>query len=260
MMGPTHAMSGAAGGLAFAMGMQYAGIVDITAVEALVFAGITAGAALLPDLDQPTATLANTWGPVSKVISKATNKTSAGFMNMTAGRNDKHVNNGHRGLTHTLIFLIAATVASLFLLTTGGYWAGIALFYILTSLALQGLWKKKAKQMGAIVSNIIAIFLTFAVSSMLPDTFNPVFLSAAVGVGIFIHILGDAPTVSGVPFFAPFVGTVSGKRWADWHILPPGLRFKANGPINTASFYICAVAFVLLTMATVSGSIFGALV
>ena len=65
MMGPTHSVSALAAGLATTIALNNTGIYDFTLATAFIFASITAGAGLLPDLDHPQATLARTWGPVS---------------------------------------------------------------------------------------------------------------------------------------------------------------------------------------------------
>ena len=85
VMGPTHAMSGAAVGLAVAQILpeQWGGVT--TAEETFIYAGLAAGAALLPDLDAPSATVSRSFGPVTQVISRFTENIAQTFVNVTRG-------------------------------------------------------------------------------------------------------------------------------------------------------------------------------
>lgn len=65
VMGPTHAMSGAAAGLAVAQALPTSWGGVTSASEAFVYAGIAAGAALLPDLDSPQALSVDHSGPLA---------------------------------------------------------------------------------------------------------------------------------------------------------------------------------------------------
>jgi hypothetical protein len=49
----------------------------------------------------------------------------------------------------------------------------------------------------------------------------------AVLTGHLAHIWGDAMTLHGVPFWAPF--SRDGKRWSCVWIVPPRARFRAGG-------------------------------
>lgn len=256
MMGPTHSVSALAAGLATTIALNNTGIYDFTPATALIFASITAGAGLLPDLDHPQATLARTWGPVSKLMAKITNSLSAGFANMTAGPKDRHVSNGHRKLTHTALFsLIIAPAIVLALISAGGFWAQMAVVYFFITLALQGLFRDYIRSLGPILANILAIGITYGLAQATPETLHPTLLAFAVAVGCLAHIAGDAPTHSGVPFFAPFI-QVGGKRWNDVHLLPKGMTVSATGWANTALFILSAVACVAM-MGYILGGEFG---
>lgn len=246
MMGPTHSVSALAAGLATTIALNNTGIYDFTPATALIFASITAGAGLLPDLDHPQATLARTWGPVSKIIAQITNSISAGFANMTAGPKDRHVENGHRKLTHTALFsLIIAPAIVLALISFGGFWAQMAVVYFFVTLALQGLFRDYIKSLGPILANLLSICITYGLAQAAPETLHPTLLAFAVAVGCVAHIAGDAPTHSGVPFFAPFI-RIGGKRWNDVHLLPKGMTVSASGWANTALFIISAIASVAM--------------
>lgn len=55
--------------------------------------------------------------------------------------------------------------------------------------------------------------------------------AVAIMVGHFAHLAGDAPTLYGIPFWAPFWKR-NGKRWASVWICPKPLRFRAGGHLD----------------------------
>lgn len=244
MMGPTHSMSGAAAGAGLALYLKSTGM-DLSAAQVIVMTGLTAGAALLPDLDHPSATLARTWGPLSKGLAELTNHLSAAIVNMTGSRRDKHCSNGHRTFTHTFLFAALMGLATYFVVTMGGTLGAGIVFFILVSLAMQGLMRNYAREMGPIISNVVALGLAWFAVNYLPDTVSATSLGVAVSLGCVAHMVGDAVTISGVPAFAPFI-PVNGKRWGDVHLLPAGARVRASGPANTIAFWLCTVAVVIL--------------
>src|SRR5699024_10464258 len=83
VMGPTHAMSGAAAGLAMAAVLPPSWGGPTTVGGAFIFAGVTAGAALLPDLDTPQATIARSFGPLSQGLAHVVETGSRTFCNAT---------------------------------------------------------------------------------------------------------------------------------------------------------------------------------
>src|SRR5699024_6283746 len=100
MMGGHHAVSGAAAWLAVtgsatigdrALG---AGMLDLTGPEVLAGTVVATGAALLPDIDHPSATIARSAGAISRLASSAISSAA-----------------GHRGATHTLLAVAVFTLA-----------------------------------------------------------------------------------------------------------------------------------------------------
>lgn len=244
MMGPTHSMSGAAAGAGIAVLAGSQGV-DLSPATVLVLTGMTAGAALLPDLDHPSATLARTWGPLSKGLSRLTNSASAGIVNVTGTHKDKKISNGHRTFTHTFFFALLAGIATFVTVSAWGTTAAAIMFFILGSLAMQGLMRDKVRSMGPIAATLIAAAGAWFVSAYLPETISPFMLGLAVTLGCVAHMAGDAVTVSGIPAFAPFI-SINGERWADVHLLPNGLRVRAAGTANTVAFWACTFATVVL--------------
>lgn len=239
VMGPTHSMSGVTAGaatiaIAGAMGQS------ISAPEALITVGITAGAALLPDIDAPTGTLSRSFGPITKVLSKATNKASAGIVNMTGTKQDGTCSNGHRKFTHTLLFCALISVATYFGIQYGGNIAALGIFFFLTTLALRGVFAKWSKKQGTIPVLLAAAGLTAVAGTLVMETLSPVLLATCVAVGTVTHLLGDAITVSGVPVAAPFV-KIKGKRWYDLHIIPSALQIRAGKKADDVLLVIFAI-------------------
>src|SRR5699024_1553359 len=71
-----------------------AGVLDLTGPEVLAGTVVAAGAALLPDIDHPSATIARSAGAASKLASSAISSAA-----------------GHRGATHTLLAVAVFTLA-----------------------------------------------------------------------------------------------------------------------------------------------------
>lgn len=223
VMGPTHAMSGAAAGLILPSILP--GITATPAVS-LAFAGVCAGAALLPDIDSPGSTVSQSLGTLTWGLSKAVNKVSWAYYAATAGPKDNHRDGGHRTLTHTGVFAVAVGVGVTALTGWGGRYAVLAVLFFMASLAIRGLLNDWAKKNGWIGIAAAAATLTFADSLTLPDA-GQGWLGLAVGIGIVLHDAGDAITKNGCAFLAPLV-PIHGKRW--WEFALPGpMRITAGG-------------------------------
>lgn len=189
MLGTTHATSGAAGWLAVApAAAKIAGLNQLGFKELAAGTLVCAGAALLPDLDHPQATIAQTLGPVTKAIARITNLLSG----------------GHRMGTHTILFAlgaggIAAAIAA------GGSTTALALVWCLTALALKGIGLTPPKigigGKGVAIA-IEATLIVWLMTQFMPGTWW--WLGLAVGVGCLIHVVGDMLTPEGCPIFLPF--------------------------------------------------------
>src|ERR1041384_8301855 len=77
-----------------------------------VGAVLATGAALLPDLDHPSSTISRTFGPISAGASALINTISSFVYRTTRTRKDSNRDGGHRGLTHTLVFALAAAIGT----------------------------------------------------------------------------------------------------------------------------------------------------
>lgn len=173
---------------------------------------VAAGAAVLPDLDEPEATAARSFGVVGKGGSKA--------LRWAAG--------GHRQRTHT--FLFAGLVAFL------GWWAatiweeGSPAIYAapaITTIGVCSIWgfllvgrAAEDKGLAKRISTPVAWVMGGAAAAFAAISFLPIpewaiaeeiasgvsprwWLPTALGIGCAAHLLGDVVTKSGVPALWP---------------------------------------------------------
>lgn len=234
-MGRTHALTGLCAGLALAPA------VADTVAETVVLAVVTAGFALLPDLDHPRARASRLLGPVTGMVSAGMRAGSRWLYARTKGPRDERHRGEHRHATHTVAF--AALVGMLVAVGTWGFGAWWVVGTVLLGIALAvdalGDWLLP-------VVGIAGIVWWGAAGGDLAGAFvgiGPV-AGIAAGVGCVTHCLGDACTVSGCPFLWPI--PIAGETW--FEIRPPRwLRFRTGGWVEHAVvFPAFSVAAVLL--------------
>lgn len=173
MMGSSHALSGAAVFLAAAPILPTP---DPTAVELACGAAITAGAAMLPDLDHPQSTATRVYGPVTRVLASL----------VTA------VSGGHRQGTHSLLGVAVFTAAIAAATSLGPAWLAAAVLLLVGAAARAvGVTIAAAAVVAAVV------FTHTTVVGLLPY---------AVAVGVTAHIAGDCVTGDGCPLAWPLSG------------------------------------------------------
>lgn len=184
MLGKSHLLVGAAGYLTVGQTLLAAAGARPTATEMICGTVICAGAAMLPDIDHPQATVARALGPVTWFVSRAANK----------------IFGGHRQGTHSLLFAFAMSFSVSYLLS-GSYWRIIefGLTFFFTSLCVRVLTETKGV-ICAVISGGVA-------SVMLISTTRPEWLAAAIGLGCILHIAADLVTTEGVPIFWPISKT-----------------------------------------------------
>lgn len=229
MMGRTHALTGALAGLGAGrlVGLD-------TLPELLPFATVTAGYALLPDLDHPTASATRLLGPVTGGISWLLRRASGWLYARTKGPRDENGTGTHRHLSHTLLFALALRGICAVITTLAGPWAvaGWLAFGVLLAADRLGRIAWIAFAAGA------ASWLPATLASGLP--LGTTFLATlnesagfsagiAVALGCFVHCLGDSVTEAGTPWLFPIL--IAGETW--YEIRPPALlRFRAGGPFE----------------------------
>jgi membrane-bound metal-dependent hydrolase YbcI (DUF457 family) len=205
MMARSHALSGAAGWLTAAALSTAAGL-PWTPSTVLVGTVVTAGAAMLPDIDCPDSHAGRSLGPITNRLARAVAASSHRVYERTAtplDRSDRY-RRGHRGVTHTIAVAVALglAVTALAFTPAGPAVSGVVLFFTAT-LAARGLlsWKTRHVWIGPRrglrlrvewapwVGVLVALDLLLAGH---PGTWW--WLGAPVAAGMVLHDLGDTPT------------------------------------------------------------------
>ena len=242
VQGPTHAMSGAAAGLALATALPVSWGGATTTAEILAYTALTAGAALLPDRDAPGSTVARTFGPVTGLLARAVASVSVLVVNVTGTRKDARISGGHRTATHTLWFaLLVGFLAG----SIGGAFGDngiVGMLVFFSGLALRGLFPRWAKERAGLVVVAVAVGLGVAAYETVPALHTPLMPASAVTAGVLVHLAGDMLTKSGVPLTSPVIPW-GGKRWWSWTL--PGA-----GTIRTSGVWDQALLLVFTGLAT----------
>lgn len=211
MMGPSHALSGAAVWLAGSWAIdQFAGYQQ-GPVAVAIGTAVCAGGALLPDLDmsgkvtrnQGGATVARTFGVLSLFVAEVIEKLSLAVYSLTRLRKDPDRDNGHRTLTHTLPFTVLVGWGTTALCARFGKWAVIPILFLMLGLALRGLFHRWAERAGWLIVTLASAAAAYLAYAYLPPDRGYPLLGLAVGVGCLVHLLGDIVTSAGVPIFWP---------------------------------------------------------
>lgn len=203
MKGHTHALSGAAAWLAVTSPSVIAtGGYDQSTSVCLAGSVLCAGAALLPDVDHHNGTIAHSLPPLSGVVCK----------------NVEHLSGGHRHATHSwlgvAIFSVMTWASTLGVATIGGRTvaigagivAAIMIAFAAKSLKLTDGLGLKGNAGSFLKSNAGSWFIAIAgagCATWFLD-YQWTWLVACVGIGAFIHCVGDTLTVEGVPWLWPW--------------------------------------------------------
>lgn len=237
MMGPSHALSGAAVWLAGSWALEtYAGYYQ-SPLAIAVGTAVCAGGALFPDLDlsgrvtrnQGGATVARTFGVFSLFIAECIEKLSLAVYHATRLPRDPRRTNGHRTFTHTIPFTVLAGGGTTALCTQFGKWAVVGVVFFMVGLALRGLFDEWAQRAGWVIVTLTAAAAALFTATNLPGDRGYPMLGMAVGVGCFTHLLGDMVTRSGVPILWPI--PLGGRTWRMIGV-PRGIAVRAGGTVE----------------------------
>lgn len=191
MMGTHHAISGAAAWIAITSATPVAlGIEPLSTPAVLIGAVVTAGAALLPDVDHHNGTIAHSGGLATKAI--------AGVAQVASG--------GHRHGLHGLLAIAGFYIATMFLgrFTMDVPYLGevavgsAVLLMALIAFALKAL---KISKGGKIKLWMTALVATLALVYFAPEQLE--WLPLSVMVGVATHLAGDFITTGGLPLLWP---------------------------------------------------------
>ncbi|ROT29318.1 metal-dependent hydrolase [Micromonospora sp. HM5-17] len=255
MMGPSHALSGAAVWLAGSWALdQFAGY-EQSPLAIAVGTAVCAGGALFPDLDMSGkvtankggATVARTFGVVSLFIAEVVEKISLGVYHATRQKRDPDRDNGHRTLTHTLPFTVLVGWGTTALCNAYGKWAVISILFFMIGLALRGLFDEWAKRAGWVVITLLSAAAAYFTYLHLPGDRGYPMLGLAMGVGCFVHILGDMITRNGVPILWPI--PIKRRMWMMIG-LPNKIAITAGGKVEKT---VLRTVFTVIALVSAAG-------
>ena len=253
MLGPSHALSGAAVWAGGSLAVDHFAGFHQTPLQLAVGTAMCAGGALMPDLDlsgrvtsrQGGATVAHTFGVFSLFLAEVIEKVSLGVYDVTKTRRDPHRDNGHRTLTHTLVFNLAVGAGVAALCTRFGKVAVIAVLFFTFAMALRGLFVKWAQRAGWLIVTLVSVGAAFFAYERLPGGRGYPVLGLAIGVGGIVHLLGDMLTRHGCPLLWPF--PVGRRMWRCLGV-PDSVSVKVGGKVEV---YVLRTMFALATLAAV---------
>lgn len=186
-MGFTHATSGTAAWLAATAALPAlgTGILPLTPAGVLAGAMVAAGAALLPDADHSSATIARSVPVVGRIVTDAIGDVSG----------------GHRNGAHTLLATGIVTAGAVAL---GGWRAELPIVGeaplgpAIATIALIT-FAVKARDLVRHWRTAWTLGLLAAVLVLVYASDTTVWFPLAIGVGYAAHLVGDALTVGGIP-------------------------------------------------------------
>lgn len=201
MMGAHHAISGAAAWVAITSTAPYTlGLDPLPASSVVVGSLVTAGAALLPDVDHHNGTIAHSGGLVTRAAAAVT-QTASG---------------GHRHGMHSILAVVGFTLGAVAL---GRWEAQVPVFGTIpagSALLLLALVAFATKALRISRGGIVKLWTGAAVVVAGVLWFAPdqlAWLPLSVMVGVIVHLLGDMLTKGGVPLLWPWIPKPS-KAWS----------------------------------------------
>ncbi|THV41106.1 metal-dependent hydrolase [Glycomyces buryatensis] len=251
-MGPTHAMSGAALWLAGSAVAASVFNIDQTAAELAVGTVACAGAALYPDIDcagkvtenKGGSTVARSFGVASLMVAEVVERLCYWFYLITKSKKDKKRKNGHRTFTHTALHAGIMGVGAGLLGAYVGKYAVIAILFILTGLAVRGLMGETVRKHGWLVTTGVSLAMAYGMFHLLDANRSYWILGLAMGIGCFIHILGDIITKMGSPLFFPL--PIKRRNWFD---IGGGSGIPAGGKVENRILLPALTVMTVLGMA-----------
>ncbi len=257
MMGRSHALSGLVtwlGGCAITAAAGASVADHVIATGAVVSAGF----ALLPDLDHPGSTVSRTLGPVTEALSGMVSRSAVMVRASSCRHCASRPFGGHRGLTHTaagsaftgLLVTACATIwPRIAALIVVGFGVWLAAHTALSSrqrarigdMVLPGRFRYLSKGTHRFAAAVGSLLLAVAAAFLLvdPAVTSWWWLGAAVAWGCTVHSLGDALTYSAVPLCWPV--RIRGCRWTAVGT-PRWMRFRTGSRAETAVVVLLLLA------------------
>ncbi|AGL15819.1 metal-dependent hydrolase [Actinoplanes sp. N902-109] len=255
MMGPSHALSGAAVWLAGSWALDFFAGYEQSPLAVAIGTTVCAGGALLPDLDlsgkvtrnQGGATVARTFGVLSLFLAEVIEKISLGIYTATKLSRDPRRNNGHRTFTHTLPFAALVGWGTTSLATAYGKWAVVGIVFFMAGLGLRGLFDEWAERAGWVIVTLSAAVIAWFTAANLPGERGYPMLGFAVAVGCVVHLFGDMITKNGVPILWPI--PINRRMWRMIGI-PNRIAVQVGGKTETV---VLRTIFTVIAILAVAG-------
>jgi len=255
MLGPSHALSGAAVWLAASFGATEFAHFHQSPAQIAIGTAMCAGGALVPDLDlsgrvtadKGGATVAHTFGVVSLFAAECIEKVSLGVYDVTKTHRDPHRHNGHRTLTHTLIFTGLAGLGVYAACARYGKIAVLITLFLSFAMALRGLFARWSKRAGWLLITAVAGWATYVAYDHLSAGRGYPVLGISIGSGCLVHLLGDVITKEGCPLFWPL--PIARRTWFDVGV-PNAIAVKVGGAMEVI---VLRTMFFLISLAAAVG-------
>ncbi|MDR0784247.1 MAG: metal-dependent hydrolase [Propionibacteriaceae bacterium] len=188
MLGRTHATSGAVAYLGAHALLVHYGLISAGPVTVVAATLAAAGAAMLPDLDHKHATITQSLGPITRLLTRVVSKIAG----------------GHRQLTHSLLGVVAFTALAWaisqhflpFALTIG-------LLFAIGLAALRLNYRRLTPVHTVAVIAITVGALWSGAQGTGPLALDTRTLPIAVAIGCLAHIIADMLTKEGCPLLYP---------------------------------------------------------
>ncbi len=180
MMGRHHAVLGGVVFLGVAASLGHMSPADLAASTAAC-----AGAAMLPDLDEPGSSVAHLCEPLSGLVSHVTAKVAG----------------GHRKATHSLLAVGGA--AAIGFAVEGSRIASAVALAVLFALFVRSVAPPGLRH------GLVALALAAGGAWACVSHVGTAWLVVALPAGVALHLVGDMLTAGGVPLFWPYGRSIS---------------------------------------------------
>lgn len=246
--GPTHAVMGlAAWGAVSLLAITHG--VPMDAQTWLAGAALTSGAALLPDLDHPPATVSRSFGPVTELASRGVDAVSVGIYNTIRLKGDPHRHGGHRTFTHTAVFAALAGTITTSLVSLNVPWITAILLFFFAGLGVRGLlheWDHSADTFVVIVFSLAITWECWKWVRAGDD--RAAWFGVTVIAGCLAHCIGDAVTEDGCPILWPI--PIGRHLWYPIG-LPKLMRYRTGGKVEMLVIGpLCTILSIYLAVLT----------
>lgn len=225
-----------------------------------MFCLVSAGGALLPDLDNTQSTAKSSLGATGSLISSFMRATSPLIQNTLRTKYDKPTDDAHRGFYHTILagllfgalftFLCSPAIAfHIGSFVVNGKLVALILMFLSVDMALSAILGEmfsSKKGMDTVISLAFSFGLSWMIWSNLPNGASYTMIGLALGLGWIIHILGDMFTTAGVPALFPI--KIKGKFWYNIRFL----KIQAGGLIENFFFTPLFLIVIVVSIFTIA--------